>query len=76
MYRFVPNGILSQDRSLRARATSGLTRNGHGVAALMSPSAVIGPNHRIRAGFGIPVIGIMAAEVTAGIRDIGDIVNR
>ena len=37
----------------------------------MSPPAVTGPSPRIPAGFGIPVIGIMVAGVTAGMPDIG-----
>lgn len=54
---------------------SGSTRNGRGVAAPMSLSAVIGLSPRIPAGSGIRVIGIMAEEVTAGMPDIGDIAN-
>lgn len=75
MYRYVRFGIPSKDRLLRARVTSGSTRNGHGVTAHMSPSAVTGPSPLIRAGSGIPVIGIMVAGVTAGMPVIGDIAN-
>src|SRR5580700_10216963 len=54
---------------------SGSTRSGHGVAALMSPQAVTGPSPRIRAGYGFPVTGPMATEVTIGMQDIGDVAN-
>jgi hypothetical protein len=43
--------------------------------ALMCKPEGIGPSPLIRAGFGIPVIGTMAAEVTIGIPVIGDIAN-